>query len=144
MENELMVNKNWWNNNWKWFLPTSLLLFLFVFGFILSSDISSNIMDTTQAYTDDSLYQQAIQKASTDKRVLESMGKLESIDKLAIFEGNTVYSNNNNSVMSTVRIKGSKAKGKMDILAEKTGMVWKYKTITVRIKTPKEEIKIIK
>lgn len=144
MENELIVNKNWWNNNCKWFLPTSLLLFLLVSGFILSSDIGSNIMDTTQAYTDDSLYQQAIQKASTDKRVLESMGKLQSIDKLAIFEGNTVYSNNNNSVMSTVRIKGSKAKGKMDILAEKTGTVWEYKTITVRIKTPKEEIKIIK
>ena len=143
MDNELIVSKNWWNTNWKWFLPTSILLILLVSGFVLSSGIGSNMIDITQAYADDSLYQNAIKKAQTNKRVLETLGEIEAIDKLAILEGNAIYSNNNNSVTSSVRIKGNKGKGKMDISADKNATTWKYKTINIRIKNPHEEIKII-
>lgn len=143
MDNELIVSKNWWNTNWKWFLPTSILLILLVSGFVLSSGIGSNMIDITQAYADDSLYQNAIKKVQTNKRVLETLGEIEAIDKLAILEGNAIYSNNNNSVTSSVRIKGNKGKGKIDISADKNGTTWKYKTINIRIKNPKEVIKII-
>ncbi len=144
MDNELIVNKNWWNSNWKWFLPTSLILFLLLFGFILSSSIDENITDIALAYSDNSLYEKAIEKAETNERVLKIIGKIEPIDKLAIFEGNAVYSNNNNSVALSIRIKGNKGKGKMDISAEKNGTVWEYKKINIRIKDPKEEIQILK
>jgi hypothetical protein len=144
MDNELIVNKNWWNCNWNWFLPTFLILFLLLFGFILSSTIDGNITDITQAYSDNSLYEKAIEKAKTNKRVLEVLGEIEPIDKLAIFEGDAIYSNNNNSVALSIRIKGNKGKGKMDISAEKNGTEWKYKTINIRIKNPKEEIQILK
>ncbi|TRX35501.1 hypothetical protein FNW52_10700 [Flavobacterium sp. ZT3R18] len=142
MDNELIVKKNWWSRNWKWSLPT--LLFLLLFGFFLSSTIDGNITDIAQAYSDDSLYEKAIEKAKTNERVLEVLGAIEPIDKLAIFEGNAIYSNNNNSVALSIRIKGSKGKGKMDISAEKNGTVWEYKTINIRIKEPKEEIQILK
>jgi hypothetical protein len=144
MNNELLVNKNWWNSNWKWFLPTSLILFLLLFGFILSSSIDGNITDIALAYSDDSLYEKAIEKAKTNERVLEVIGEIGPIDKLAIFEGNAIYSNNNNSVALSIRIKGNKGKGKMDILAEKKGSAWEYKKISIRIKEPKEEIQILK
>jgi hypothetical protein len=144
MDNELIVNKNWWNSNWKWFLPTSLILFLLLFGFILSSTIDGSITDIAQAYSDNSLYEKAIEKAKTNKRVLEVLGEIEPIDKLAIFEGDAIYSNNNNSVALSIRIKGNKGKGKMDVLAEKNGTVWEYKKINIRIKDPKEEIQILK
>ena len=111
---------------------------------MVSSGIGGNITDIAQAYTEDSLYQNAIEKVKTNKRALEVLGEIEPIDKLAILEGNAVYSNNNNSVTSSIRIKGSKGKGKMDILAEKNGTVWEYKMIKIRIKNPKEEIQIIK
>lgn len=142
MDNELIVEKNWWSSNWKWSLPT--LLFFLLFGFFISSTIDGNITDIAQAYSDDSLYEKAIEKAKTNERVLEILGEIEPIDKLAIFEGNAIYSNNNNSVALSIRIKGSKGKGKMDISAEKNGTVWEYKTINIRIKEPKEEIQIIK
>jgi hypothetical protein len=142
MDNELIVKKNWWSSNWKWSLPT--LLFLLLFGFLLSSTIDGNITDIAQAYSDNSLYEKAIEKAKTNKRVSEVLGKIEPIDQLAIFEGNAVYSNNNNSVTLSIRIKGSKGKGKMDISAEKNGTEWEYKTINIRTKNPKEEIQILK
>jgi hypothetical protein len=143
MNNELIIEKTWWNRNWKWFLPI-LLLFLILFSFILSSTIEGNLTDIAQAYSDNSLYEKAIEKAKGNKRVLEVIGKIEPIDQFAILEGNAIYYNNNNSVSLSIRIKGSKGKGKMDISAEKNGTAWNYKKINIRIKGSKEEIQIIK
>jgi hypothetical protein len=142
MNNELITEKSWWNKNWKWFLPS--LLFLLLFGFLLSSSIEGNITDIAQAYSDNSLYEKAIDKAKCNKRVLEVIGEIEPIDQLAILEGNAIYSNNNNSVTLSIRVKGNKGKGKMDISAERNGTAWNYKKINIRIKEPKEEIQIIK
>jgi hypothetical protein len=144
MDNELIVEKSWWGKNWKWFLPTLTLIFSLLFWLILSLSFDGNVTDIAQAYSDNSLYEKAIEKAKTNQRVLEVMGEIEPIDKLAILEGNAIYSNNNNSVELSVRVKGSKGKGKMDISADKSGAKWKYKKITIRIKEPKEEIQILK
>ena len=141
MDNELIVKKSWLNRNWKWFLPTFLVLFLLLFG--LSSSIDSNVNDIALAYSDNSLYDKAIEKAKTNQRVIEIIGEIEPIDKLAILEGNVIYSNNNNSVELSIRLKGNKGKGKMDIIAIKNGKEWEYKKINIRIKEPKEEIKIL-
>ncbi|OOV18600.1 cytochrome c oxidase assembly factor Coa1 family protein [Flavobacterium sp. LM4] len=144
MDNELIVKKSWWGKNWKWFLPTLTLIFLLLFWLILSLSIDGNVTDIAQAYSDNSLYEKAIEKVKTNQRVLEVIGEIEPIDKLAILEGNAIYSNNNNSVELSVRVKGSKGKGKMDISADKNGTEWKYKKISIRIKEPKEEIQILK
>lgn len=143
MVNDLIVEKSWWKRNWKWFLPSFTLLILFLFGVILSSTLDGNVTDIAQAYSDNSIYEKAIEKAKTNKRVLELIGEIEPIDKLAILEGNVIYSNNTNSIESSVRIKGNKGKGKMDISADRNGKEWEYKKITIRIKEPKEEIQII-
>jgi hypothetical protein len=141
MSNELIVKKSWWSRNWKWFLTT--LLFLLLFGFLLSSTIDGNITDIAKAYSDNSLYEKAIVLANSNKRVLEILGEIEPIDKLAILEGNAIYSNNNNLVALSIRVKGNKGKGKMDISAERNGTKWNYKKINIRIKEPKEEIQIL-
>ena len=141
MDNELIVKKSWWKRNWKWFLPTTLLMF--GIGLVLTSSIDGNVTDFAQAYSDNSLYEKAIEKAKANERVLEVLGDLESIDKLAIIEGNAKYSNNNNSIELSVRVKGNKGKGKMDISAVKKGTEWVYKKINIRIKQPKEEIQIL-
>lgn len=144
MDNELIVERSWWKRNWKWFLPTFFVIFLILLGFVFSSIIDGNVTDIAQAYSDNSLYEKAIEKAKTNQRVIEVIGEIEPIDKLAILEGNAVYSNNNNSVELSIRIKGNKGKGKMDISAEKKGKEWNYKKINIRIKEPKEEIQILK
>ena len=141
MDNELIPEKNWFKRNWKWFVPT--FLFMILFGVLLSFVSIGGTTDIVQAYSDNSLYENAIEKAKTNERVLEVIGEIEPIDKLAILEGNAIYSNKNNSVETSIRIKGSKGKGKMDIVAEKNGSEWIYKKITVRIKNPKEEIEVL-
>jgi hypothetical protein len=44
----------------------------------------------------------------------------------------------------SIRIKGTKGKGEMDIMAVRNGTNWKYKKINIRIKEPNEEIQILK
>ena len=143
MNNDLIENKTWWERNWKWFLPTFIVLFLLLSGLLLSSSVDGNITDITQAYSDNSLYEKAIEKAKMNKRVLEVIGEIEPIDKLAILEGNAIYSNNHNSVEMSIRVKGNKGRGKMDISAKKIENEWKYTKINIRIKEPKEEIEIL-
>ncbi|NHN24172.1 hypothetical protein FIA58_000655 [Flavobacterium jejuense] len=142
MSNVLIIKQNWWQKNWKWFLPTSVLLLLL--GFVLVLSIAGNATDIVQAYNDETLYTKAIEKVKLNKRVIEVLGEIKPIDKLAILEGNTKYSNNNNSVEISIRIIGSKEKGKMDVIADKIDKEWKYKKITIRIKNPKEKIEILK
>ena len=108
MDNELIVERSWRKRNWKWFLPTSISILLILLGIIFSSNIDGNITDIAHAYSDNSLYEKAIEKVKTNQRVIEVIGEIEPIDRLAILEGNVIYSNNNNSVKLSVRIKGSK------------------------------------
>lgn len=141
MDNELVKNKNWFQSNWKWSIPSILCLIL-IMGYLFSSS-DGNILDFAQAYNDSSLYEKAIEKANSNKRILEIIGEIQPVDKLAILEGNSIYSNNNTSVVLSIRIKGTKSNGKLDITAKKAGSEWEYKKILVRCKNPKEEITIV-
>ncbi len=141
MDNELIERKNWFQSNWKWIIPLVLSLAL-ISGYLFSSS-DENIMDFAQAYNDTALYEKAIEKANSNQRVLETVGEIQPIDKLAILEGNTIYTDNNTSVVLSIRIKGAKSKGKLDITAKKVGSEWEYKKILVRCKNPKEEITVV-
>lgn len=143
MNNEIIIEKSLWKRSWKWLLPTIMIMLFFLVRLFLNSNIDGSLTDITKAYSDNLLYEKAIEKANKNKRVLEVIGQIKPIDKLAILEGNANYSNNNNSIILSVRIKGSKGKGKMNISADKNGSEWVYKKINIRIKEPKEEIQIV-
>lgn len=142
MDNDLLAKETWLKLNWKWLVPATVV-FISIIGIIYSSNSPAALTDIVQAYNDESLCEKAIEKANSDKRILQSFGTLQPIDKLAILEGNTIYSNNNNLVELSVRIKGEKGNAKLDIIAEKLGTEWKYKRITVRNKKTKEEIIVL-
>lgn len=138
--NELISEKNWWKRHWKWLVPSAIIVSAFV---IILSIFSSPISDIAKAYTDTSIYENALEKAQQNLEVTETLGLLEPIDNMAIIEGYVLYSNNDKTVDLTIRVKGSKGKGKMDITANKVNENWKYQKIAIRIKEPKKTISII-
>jgi hypothetical protein len=138
--NELILEKSWWKRNRKWFIPSVFILATLV---IILTIFSSPISDIAKAYADTSIYENALGKAQQNQQVTETLGVLEPIDKMAILEGYVHYSNNNNTVNLTIRLKGTKGKGKMDITANKVNGNWNYQKITIRIKEPKKRIAII-
>mgnify|MGYP003612290339 CR=1 FL=1 len=129
MDNEIIEQKSFWTKRWFW--STVIIAIGFMLIMISNSD---DVVNFGQAYADPSLYQNAIDKANKNEKVIQNFGKLKPIDKLAILEGNTLYSNNNKSISISVRVSGKKENGKMDILADKEGHIWKYKSIKIRNK----------
>ncbi|KUJ60620.1 hypothetical protein AR687_16445 [Flavobacteriaceae bacterium CRH] len=142
MDNELIITESWPKRNWKWFLPIIILLFI-VIGFLLTSTNYKNTTDVFQAYSDNTLYERAIEKANANSNVQNILGKIGALDKLAILEGNVSYSNNHNSVSVTIRVKGTKKNGKLDFSCNRKGTVWEYKNIVIRTQNPKEKIVVL-
>lgn len=138
MDNDIIEEKSFWTKKWFWFTG------IITVGFIMLaiSNFGGDILNFGQAYADPLLYQNAIDKANKNVKVIQNFGKLEQIDKLAILEGNTIYSNDNKSIATTIRVSGEKEKGKMDILADRIGNTWKYKSIKIRNKKTKTEIEV--
>ncbi|MCX2680268.1 cytochrome c oxidase assembly factor Coa1 family protein [Galbibacter sp. EGI 63066] len=138
MNNELIEQKSWWKRNWKWFTPVCAIILITVIIFF-SSGMGGITTDLAQAYADTELYENALEKVRSDQKATELLGEIAPVDKLTILEGEVNYSNNNQTVNSTIRIKGTKGKARMDISADWENNKWNYKKINIRIKNPPEK-----
>ncbi|KGO88194.1 hypothetical protein Q765_03905 [Flavobacterium rivuli WB 3.3-2 = DSM 21788] len=139
MDNDTIKNKNWLQRNIKWLLPV-IVVVCFLGSALFSTVSDAQMGGYVTALNDDALYKDALKQAQQNKEVVKVLGTLEPIDQMAIIESNVEYSDNNNHVNLSVRVKGSKAKGKMDVIATKGNNTWQYNTITIRIKDTKQEI----
>ncbi|NMH29346.1 cytochrome c oxidase assembly factor Coa1 family protein [Flavobacterium silvaticum] len=137
---DLILRKSWFRRSLIWLVP----LFFLVTFVIVSGIRSSEFSDAAMAYTENDLYENALQKANANPDVLQKTGKLNPLDKMAIFEGNTKYSAHKDSVAVTVRVAGEKRKAKMDVNAHKVNGKWHYDLVQIRIKEPAETIVAIK
>ena len=130
----------------KWIIPVIVVLAIVMYLFS-ASGMGKVATDITQAYADEDLYKNAIEKANYDQEVISTIGKIKPIDKMAIFNGEVVYSDNNQIVNSTIKISGEKGKAKLDITAKREQEAWEYEKINLRIQDPennKKTIEIIK
>ena len=137
MNNELITHNSWWKRNWKW-LVSSSVLFIILIAMVLYSGMGKMGKDLAQAYSDEELYQNALNQLQSHPKVIELLGEIEPIDQLAILEGEVHYTNENKTVNSSIRLKGAKGNARMDIIAIKNNTEWEYKIIKVRIKNPPE------
>jgi len=148
--NELIEHRSWFKRNWKWFIP-SMALLVVVSGLLFSSKLGGNIASIAIVYSESSVCDNALKIAKKDKKVIQLLGELQPLGKLAILEGTHHYSPDYNTLEITVDVTGSKTqknmRSKMDIEADRNGNEWIYKTINIRIKEPadlKQTIEIIK
>jgi len=141
--NELIQHKSWMQRNRIWFIPLIGLLIIISIAFF-SLGLGGKVADISKAYADTALYENAIKEVEKNTQAINILGAIKPTDKMAITEGFVDYSEDNKKVKTTIRIKGSKGNGKLDILAERNGADWIYKEIKIRIKGSKEPIIIIK
>ncbi|MBE8727297.1 cytochrome c oxidase assembly factor Coa1 family protein [Flavobacterium hungaricum] len=142
MSDELIQHKNWLKRNWKWLFPISGLSILILLISIVPNS-GEVIISTTKAYTETALYEDIVKKINSDKEVVAFFGTVQPLDKLALLEGNAVYSNNYNTIIVSVRINGSQRKGKLNFEAVKNKEVWKYTKITILDKITKRKIIVL-
>jgi len=142
MNNEVSEEKNWMRHNWKWFVP-SLVIVVILAMLLVATGSVGGASDLAAAYKDEALYENAVKQSNENNKVIEILGTLEPVDNMAILEGTVKYSDDKQSVNLTVRVKGDKGKAKMDVVASKMGSIWQYNLIKIRVKASEQEIIVL-
>lgn len=135
--NELIDRKNWWERNWKWFVPTGCLSLLVLFGLF----IAGIFFGVTSMMTDSDAYKEAMNKVQHNKIIIEKLGS--PIESDGMTSGSINIQNNGGNCDLQIPIKGPKGKGTLFVVAEKRG-TWKYSVMSVYIEATKEEIDLLK
>jgi hypothetical protein len=140
MSNELTKHRSWLRRNLVWLFPLILIVITAVY-LLLSGVIGTG--DYAKAYADRRVFEEAVQQAQHNERVQEILGDIQPLDRMAIAEGAVEYAESGQAITATITLKGSKAKGKMDIEAHKADGNWIYDKVSVRTKEPKQEVIVV-
>jgi hypothetical protein len=128
------ARRNWWQRNWKWFVPTGCLtiiaafvvfiaaIMLLVFGAMKSSDV----------------YKMAVSRAKSDPRVTEAIGT--PIREGYLVGGHTEVSGGSGQADLTIPIHGPKGEAKIYATATKSAGEWHYTQLIVKIENTGESI----
>lgn len=128
------TRRNWWQRNWKWFVPTGCLtlialavafvamIVVVVFGAMKSSDA----------------YKIAVTRAKNDERVVRAIGK--PISEGMFMSGNTNVNGGSGQADLAIPISGPKGKAKIYAVATKSAGEWVYSKLVVRVESTGETI----
>ena|ERR1700675_5061588 len=118
---------NWWERNWKWFVPTGCLtlviLFCLFIGLIFTVVMGS--MKSSDAY------KQAVAKARANPSVVEKLGT--PIAEGYFVSGNISVQNDSGNADLQIPISGPKGKAVIHAVATKSAGKWEYSRLTVSI-----------
>ncbi|MGY3792250.1 cytochrome c oxidase assembly factor Coa1 family protein [Aquimarina sp. 433] len=137
---DYLDNKSWWRKSRSWILG----FFALISGFVLTMLVllGKPIGDFTKAMVDPTVYTTAFEMVEDDQRVIALLGEVKPISVFELLEGEVRYEEKSKAIM-TVGIKGSKQKGKLDIIANKWNNTWRYELVRVRTKKPKKIIEVL-
>jgi len=118
---------NWWQRNWKWFVPLGCfsvtLLFLAFVGSILVIVFSA--MKSTEVYSE------ALARAKADPAVIEALGS--PIKEGFLISGNTNVNGASGESNLAIPISGPKGKGPVYVSAIKSLGQWNYPGLVVEV-----------
>lgn len=135
-DNYTEVRKNWWDRNWKWFVPTGCLGLIVLFGLF----IAGIFFGVTSMMKDSDAYKESMTIVQHDKSVNDKLGS--PIEADGMVSGNISIHNDTGNCDLQIPIKGSKGKGTLFVVAEKRGK-WKYSQMYVYIEATDEELDLL-
>ncbi|MCD0466285.1 cytochrome c oxidase assembly factor Coa1 family protein [Flavobacterium sp. ENC] len=135
-ENYNEVKKNWWDRNWKWFVPTGCLSLIVLFGLF----IAGIFFGVTSFMKDSDVYKDAIYQVRQNKEVIQQLGSPVETDGMP--SGSINVSNNTGECDLEIPIKGSKGTGILFVTAHKR-VKWTYDELTVYVNATEKEINLL-
>ena len=128
---------NWWQRNWKWFVPlgclTVAMLFLAFVGSILV------IVFSAMKSTD--VYKEALARAKANPAVIEALGS--PIKDGFLMSGNTNVNGASGESNLAIPISGPKGKGTIYASATKSLGQWNYSGLVVEIGQTHQRIDLL-
>ena len=126
--------RNWWQRNWKWFVPTGCLtLILLAVAFV-----AMVVVVVFGAMKSSDAYKIAVTRAKNDERVVRAIGK--PISEGMFMSGNTNVSGGSGQADLAIPISGPKGKAKIYAVATKSAGEWVYSKLVVRVESTGETI----
>jgi len=107
MDNELIKEASWGRRNRKWIIPLSLLVI--AIGVLITLFSGKGAGDMAKVYAQPALYRDTLKQTKDNKKVVELLGTIQPIGKMAILEGYSSFSKNDSLVNLTIPLEGSKA-----------------------------------
>mgnify|MGYP000088402095 CR=1 FL=1 len=129
--------KNWWQRNWKWFVPTGCLTLIAVFIIF----IVTMFFTVTAMVKDSAPYVDAFESATTNSYVIEQLG--EPIEQSAIIQGQISISDTESDADIRIPLKGPKGKGTLHVIGTKSNGKWTYSKMSISIEPAKEVINLL-
>ena len=129
--------KNWWQRNWKWFVPTGCLTLIAVFIIF----IVTMFFTVTAMLKDSAPYVDAFESATTNSYVIEQLG--EPIEQSAIIQGQISISDTESDADIRIPLEGPKGKGTLHVIGTKSNGKWTYSKMSISIEPAKEVINLL-
>ena len=135
---EVYDNRNWFQRNWKWALPSfGCLTIIIVFALLFGAMVSK----VTDMFKDSVPYSVSMEALQKNELVIEKLG--EPIEPNGMFQGNINYENDEGTADLKIPVKGPKGEATLLVIAEKKGENWTYQTMNVSFKDSNEIINLI-
>ena len=133
----LTPRPNWWNRNWKWFVPVGCLgtLTLFIAFVVSIALIVFSAMKSTDVYKD------ALARAKVHPAVIEALGS--PITEGFLVSGNTNVNGAAGEANLSVPIAGPKGKGTIYVSAKKSLGQWNYSGFAFEIAKTHQRIDLL-
>jgi hypothetical protein len=129
--------KNWWQRNWKWFVPTGCLSLIVIFAIF----IVGMFFTVTAMLKESTPYVDAYSKATSNSYVIEQLG--EPIEQSAIIQGQISVVNNDGDADIRIPLKGPKGEALLHVIGTKRNDVWSYQKMKVFFVTTKDSINLL-
>lgn len=135
---EVKPEKNWFERNWKWFVPLCCLWGLAVIaGFIaLIFYLVFGLMKTSDAY------KEAVARAKANKAVVAALGT--PIKEGFLVAGSIKVSGPSGEAQLEIPVSGPKGKGTIYLEALKSTGRWSFQKLEVEIEATGERIDLLK
>ena len=133
----LTLRPNWWNRNWKWFVPVGCLgtLTLFIAFVVSIAVIVFSAVKSTDVYKD------ALARARVNPSVIEMIGS--PIKEGFLVSGNTNVNGASGEANLSIPISGPKGKGTIYVAASKSLGRWNYSGLIVEIAKTHQRIDLL-
>ena len=124
--------KNWWDRNWKWFVPTGCLT-LILLGCLFIGLIFTVVMGSMKS---SDAYKQAVAKARANPTVVARLGT--PIAEGYWVSGNISVQNDSGNADLLIPISGPRGKAVVHAVAAKSGGKWEFSRLSVVIEGDSE------
>lgn len=126
--------RNWWQRNWKWFVPTGCLTLIALFA----AFIFCIVLFVFSALKSSDVYATAFNRAKSNPRVIAALGT--PIKEGWYVAGSTHVSGGSGDADLSIPISGPKGKATVYAKAAKSAGKWNYSQLQVRIASTDELI----